>query len=67
MLAEWERTASDSCGGDEPEILFYDDQTDMNIYWFVSLIHGAGPTWRNWLSYLNNHLKRKDAVTTLII
>lgn len=32
MLAEWERTASDSCGGDEPEILFYDDQTDMNIY-----------------------------------
>lgn len=36
MQGEWEWTASGSCDNDESEI-FYDDQTDMTKYWFVSL------------------------------
>lgn len=37
MPAEREWRESNSCGSNESEVLFYDDQTDMNKYWFVSL------------------------------
>lgn len=71
MQGDWEWTASGSCDNDESEI-FYDDQTDMTKYWFVSLKFNTQcradvKELTQLPQHNNNNLKRKDVIATLII